>query len=405
MSDNESSTLESKLEDIIDERLEAAGEDDGDATDVVPDSGARVKTDELERPETRDAQTYRLLKNLARGNARGAESAAEKLVRGGHYGREVAEEARASGDYYSTIVDADGQFLLPTEVRQTIEELADQVGVARQVANTFSQITGTIRIPGASGAESSASAVAEGGVITSTKRAFQAVELNPQKWATVVPWTYEAQVEMGARILQDVNRAIARAFAAAEDDAMLNGDGSSGYNGIDGIFSGNRSGVGQLTLASGSTAPEDIDPDDIIVARNELDPGARSDLTLIMHPDMEAVFRTKKDDSGDYLFDYNSDGEVDTINGLPVRYTEELPATGDAPDTDFGVLVSGRYWHMASGQGLTTEEARTGTVKDADTGDDINLFTQDLRALKVRSFFDMDANFNSAFMKFTTAAS
>jgi HK97 family phage major capsid protein len=399
-----SNSLEEKLEGLIDQRLEAA-KDQEDATDVVPDSGAQVTTDKLERPQTRDAQTFRLLRGLARGNQRQAESAAEKLVRGGHYGTDAAEQARSSGDYYSTVVNADGQFLLPTEVRQTIEELADQVGVARQVVNTFSQITGTLRVPGASGAETSASAVAEGGTITSTKRAFEAVELNPQKWATVVPWTYEAEVEMGARILQDVNRAIARAFAHAEDDSMLNGDGSATYNSIHGILSGSRSGVGQLTLASGSTAPEDIDPDDIIVARNEIDPGARQNLTLIFHPDMEAVFRTKKDDSGEYLFMYNDDGDVDTINGIPVLYTEVLPATGENTGTDFGVLVNGDYWHMALGQGLTTEEARTGTVEDADTGSDINLFTQDLRALKVRSFFDMDANFNSAFMKFTTAAS
>jgi len=358
-----SNSLEENLEGLIDQRLEAA-KDQEDATDVVPDSGAQVTTDKLERPQTRDAQTFRLLRGLARGNQRQAESAAEKLVRGGHYGTDAAEQARSSGDYYSTVVNADGQFLLPTEVRQTIEELADQVGVARQVVNTFSQITGTLRVPGASGAETSASAVAEGGTITSTKRAFEAVELNPQKWATVVPWTYEAD-----------------------------------------ILSGSRSGVGQLTLASGSTAPEDIDPDDIIVARNEIDPGARQNLTLIFHPDMEAVFRTKKDDSGEYLFMYNDDGDVDTINGIPVLYTEVLPATGENTGTDFGVLVNGDYWHMALGQGLTTEEARTGTVEDADTGSDINLFTQDLRALKVRSFFDMDANFNSAFMKFTTAAS
>lgn len=140
-----SNSLEEKLEGLIDQRLEAA-KDQEDATDVVPDSGAQVTTDKLERPQTRDAQTFRLLRGLARGNQRQAESAAEKLVRGGHYGTDAAEQARSSGDYYSTVVNADGQFLLPTEVRQTIEELADQVGVARQVVNTFSQITGTLRV-------------------------------------------------------------------------------------------------------------------------------------------------------------------------------------------------------------------------------------------------------------------
>lgn len=396
----------------LDQRLADAqnGEDDT-STDVVPDDqrdggvDARVKTDELERPQQRDANTYGMLRSIARGDSRQAGRYAEKLVKGGHYGREAAEHARAAGDYYSTVIDEDGKFLLPTEVRQQIEELADQVGAARQVANTFSQIVGTIRVPGASGAESSMSAVAEGGEISSTKRAFEAVELNPQKWATIIPWTYEAQVEMGARILQDVNRTIARSLARAEDDTMLQGDGTSTYNSIDGIFSSNRSGVGQLTLASGGTAPEDIEPDDLILARNQIDPGARMGLSYIFHPDLEAVFLSKKDDNGAYLFDYVTEGDVPTLKGIPVYYTEVLPTTGTAADTDFGALVNGAYWHMASGEGLTTEEMRTGVITDADDGSDINLGTQDLRALKVRAFFDMDANFNSAFMKFTTAAS
>ena len=412
--DNSQDSLESKMEALVDRKLSEATQQRKQSPDLVANAdddsrsgGADVSVgrEEIETDHARDKNTYQMLQGLARGNRRAVEDAAETLVRGGHYGREAAEHVRAAGDYYSTVVDEDGKFLLPTEVRQQIEEIADQVGVARQVANTFSQIVGTIRVPGASGAESSMTAVAEGGEISSSKRAFEAVELNPQKWATIIPWTYEAQVEMGARILQDVNRAIARSNARAEDSAMLLGDGTATYNSIDGIFSGNRTGVGQLTLASGATAPEDIEPDDLILARNQIEAGARMGLTYLFHPDMEAVFLSKKDNNGNYLFDYVTEGDVPTLKGIPVRYTEVLPGTGASIDTDFGALVNGSYWHMATGQGLTTEEMRAGSINDADTGGTINLGTQDLRALKVRAFFDMDANFNSAFMKFTTAAS
>lgn len=54
---------------------------------------------------------------------------------------------------------------------------------------------------------------------------------------------------------------------------------------------------------------------------------------------------------------------------------------------------------------MTTEELREATITDADTGADINLATQDLRALKVREFFDMDCNFEIVFCKITTASS
>lgn len=397
-------------------------DDDGpDLTAGVRDEGggsegrdvsARVTKDELAKPEVRDAHTYQMMAAIVRGNVRQAEKYAEKLVRGGHYGEKAARHhQRGQGDFYSTIVDEDGAFNLPTQVRATIEELADQVGVARQIANVFSQAAGEFVIPGGSGAETAMQAVAEGGEITSAKRLFRAIKLNPAKWATIIPWTYEVQVEMGARILQDVNRAIARSSTRAEDAAMLLGDGTSTYNGIDGIFSAQRisdssNAVGQITLASGSTDPADITPDNLVLARNQLDPGARmGNLAYVFHPDLEAIFLTKKDDNGAYLFDYVTDGDVPRLKGIPVYYTEVLPAEGTSADTDFGVLMNGDYWHMATGQGMTTEEMSTGTVKDADDGTEINLGTRDLRALKVRTFFDMGANFNGAFMKFTTAAS
>jgi len=369
------------------------------------DSDVRVTRDELETRQSLAKHTIGMLGAMAQGNGRKMERHVEKLVRGGWYGDDVARKARAAGDYYSTLVNADGAFLLPTVVRNEIEELADTVGVARQVANTFNNIVGTIRIPGASGAESAASAVSEGGAITSSMRAFEAVTLNPKKWATIIPWTYEAQVEAGPQILADVQRAIGRSFARAEDDALINGDGSSTYNSIDGIFSSNRSNVGELTLGSGNTAPEDIAPDDLILAQNQIDTGARSNLVYVFHPDMEAVFLTKKDDDSRYLFDYQTVDGVPTLKGKPVLYTEVLPDLGASTDTSFGLLMNGDYFHMATGEALSSEEMRTGVVTDADTGSDINLGTQDLRALKVREFFDMDANFESAFMKFTTAAS
>jgi hypothetical protein len=59
---------------------------------------------------------------------------------------------------------------------------------------------------------------------------------------------------------------------------------------------------------------------------------------------------------------------------------------------------------IALGQGITTEEMRTGTITDADTGSDINLGTQDLRALKYRAFFDLDLNFEDAFTVIKAAA-
>jgi len=266
------------ISDSVREELESLLEERGIDTDNTAEErdinphgdNARVTRDYREQEAVMARNVLGLMHSAGR-QPREAEQYAEELVRGGHYSRDVTEQARASGDFYSTVVNADGGFLLPTEVRDEIEELADQVGVARQICDTFSQIVGSIKVPGATGVEDQADFVAEGGAITSSKRAFQSVTLNPGKVAQIVPWTYEAQVELAPQILEDVERAIARSFARAEDDAMLNGDGSSSFNSIDGIFSANKN-VPVKTIGSGAGTAEDpgaIEEDDLILARNE----------------------------------------------------------------------------------------------------------------------------------------
>jgi len=252
--------------------------------------------------------------------------------------------------------------------------------------------------------------VDEGGEITASKRAFRSVRLNPQKVAQINPWSYEAQVELAPQILNDVERAIARSFARAEDDAMLNGDGSSSFNSIDGIFSANKN-VPVKTIGSGAGTAEDpgaIEEDDLILARNEMDPGARQNRDMmyyVFHPDMRNVFLTEENSNGEYVFDYVETDDVQELKGVSVLYTEVLPEPGTSqPSTKFGAILNGDYFKLATGEGITTEELRTGTVQDADTGTDINLATQDLRALKARQFFDFDFNFDSAAVAFETSA-
>lgn len=396
-----------EVEQAKDEEAQGRG-GDGENVDVRGETG-RVTDRRNESEEMKAHHTLRAILAHSRKDANEAGKHIRELYdAGAYYGRTVEEDlqnARGAGDFYSTVVDADGGILLPTEVRDEINELADQVGVARQIADTFQQVQGSIKVPGATGVEDQADAVAEGGEITSSKRAFQSIKLNPAKWAQIVPWSYEAQIELAPQILEDVQRALARSFSRAEDDALLNGDGTSTYNGIDGVFSGNRS-VPNKQISGGKN-PADIGPDELVRARNNLDSGARDieNLAYVFHPDLEAVFLTKKDSNGQYLFDYvETDEGPNELKGVPVFYTEVLPPVGNNATTKFGALINGQYVKMALGEGMTSEELNQGTVKDADTGSDINLATRDLRALKARMFFDIDFNFDSAMMSFETGS-
>lgn len=378
-----------------------SGNPDGDGSAQPERHGAAAGRDR--GLEARMAHnTLRMLHGVSTRNHGLVVEAQRELARDGHYGVEVQQ--RAASDYYSTLVDADGAVLLPTVVVQEIEEISEVLGIARQLVTTFNHITGTLKVPGATGTLR-ASAVAEGGEMSSSMRAFKAVSLNPKKWAIIVPWTYEAILEAGPQILADAQRAIARGFAFAEDDALFNGDGTSAYNSIDGILSANRTDVADYVLPGAAGSFDDLAADDVFLVRRKIPPAVRAGAVYCFHPDMEPVLRTLKDGNGQYIFAYNDSTNVATLGGRPVRYTEVLPASdADDVETTFGVYGYFPAMKMAIGEGMSSEDLREGTIPDADTGADINLASQDLRALKVREFFDMDCNFESVFCKITTAA-
>lgn len=367
------------------------------------DPDVKVTRDELETEGALAKNTLSLYNGLVRGRESEVNMAIKNLAKGGHYGRKAAEAVqRAAGDYYSTVVDADGGHLLPTVVQNEIDTIANEYGVIRQISRRFDHIQGTLKRAGATGTLA-ATAVAEGGAITASMRQFKAIELNPKKWAVIVPWTFEAQLEIATQILADVNREIAISFAKSEDDAGLKGDGTATYNSITGVL--NNADTAELVLTAGNTSFADITPDNLILARNEIPSSLRKSGVYVFHPDMEAIFLTKKDTNGSYLFDYRTEGDVPTLKGRPVYYTESLPGlAADAVSTSFGVYGDFRYWIMAIGAGMSAEQLSQGVITDADTGADINLATQDLRALKFRNFVDQGTNFGNAFMKFTTPA-
>jgi HK97 family phage major capsid protein len=434
----------------VEDAMEQETSDSNDEKrNVNAETEARVSVDEKERDAFRAFHTLMMMEGRATGNEQMANQSAKQLIRGGHYGERAAQllnngaqpadaimtarerekddlarkmyqgedgpqymSTRASDDYYSTLVNADGAFLLPTEIVQEIEEIAEVVGAIQGISDTYNHIVGTLGVPGASGADSAMSFIAEGGAITARMRDFQRVDLNPKKVADIIPWTYEIQLEAAQRILNDIQRVMGRAYGKAIDDAALFGDGTSSYNSIDGITSGNRS-VTTYTIDGGSsndgTRFDHIQPDDIKLAKLDTPAGVRSDLTYVFHPDMkDGVFQTFKDSNGAYIFDYNTDGGMETVGGVPVVYSEVLPGldTSDANQADsvFGVLGNFQYLKLALGQGVTTEEMRTGTITDADDDSNINLGTQDLRALKYRAFFDLDMNFEEAFTQIKSAA-
>lgn len=415
--EQELETLEAKAVESSEEEEEVRKVDESEIRSLIDKAIAKqkkevkrvapkveVKKDEADSEHTYVRNALQLFDGLRTKRTDLVEKAQTELVRAGHYGSKLQSEARAAGDYYSSVVDADGAFLLPTKVRDQIDRKIGEFGAIARIADVWAETEGIIRVNGSSGSLK-ASAVAEGGVITSNKRAFRAVELYPKKWAQIIPWTFEIELRQGQKVLEDINAALAMGFANAMDDAAINGAANAASNSIAGLFHSTRTGLGSVTVGTGDGEFSDIGPDQIVLARNEVAPEFRRNLTYVFHPDMEAIFLTRKNDNGQYLFDYTTVDGVQTLKGIPVVYTQALPslATEAQEGLPFGLLGNFSLWKVATGGGIFADMLREGVVEDADTGDDFNLATQDGKALRAKQLFDMDTNFEEGFMKFVTS--
>ena len=379
----------------------------------------RVVADEKESRGALAVNFLNLLRGVTENDYRAADAAVDKLIRGGHYGKDVANRiveganladiramatgnTRAAGDWYSLLVDADGKYLIPTVVRDGIDRVAEEYGVMRRISDVWpAGIDKITRVISASGSMRFYP-VAEGAVIKSRKRAFGAVLVSPKKWALITPWTYETDITVAAKILEDVQFQVGISAAFSEDDACINGDGTSTYNSITGIING--ASVKEKVIAGASF--ESVTASELILAKLELIPGFRKNLAYVFHPDMEIIFSDLKDNAGQFIFKFDSEAGVYRIKGVPVYYTEALPSNANSDlDTVFGIVGDFRFWKLGMGPGMSMEMMNQGEVEDADTGTAINLNTQDVRAAKFRHFFDGKTNFTDAFCVLKTAAS
>ena len=402
---------EAELEERTELRTVETGDvetnDQPEARGAVPGAAPAARAGVDRARELRKANSVlRLFRGIATNQQDLVRSAQRQLAVDGYYGTEArtAAESRAAGDYYSTLVDADGAILLPTEVSESIDRIGERLGFAQRVCTTFTHVVGQIRVPGATGSII-ASAIGEGGAIKSSMRAFQAIELNPQKWGIILPWTYEANAEAGVRILEDAEWAIALGFERAKDNAVVNGNGTAAFNGVDGILSANRNDVANYVLGAGQTSMDDFSADDAFMMRRNVPAVLRAQSGYGFHPDMEPVLRTLKDGNGQYIYAYNGDTEQATLGGRPVEYSEVfLSKDADGASKTFGVFGAWKMIKIAMGEGMTSETLDQAIIRNANDDGDINLATQDLRALKCRKFWDADTNFEEAFTKATTAA-
>jgi HK97 family phage major capsid protein len=139
-------------------------------------------------------------------------------------------DSRAMGE----AVNTKGGFLVPDEFEASVIDLREQYGNARRNlrvkpmasdhANEPKKVTGVTAYP-----------VGEAASITESDQAWGNVELTARKWAVLTRISTELSEDTLISLADDLAQDIALAFATAEDNACIDGDGTSTYHGIIGI--------------------------------------------------------------------------------------------------------------------------------------------------------------------------
>lgn len=325
--------------------------------------------------------------------AQAIKDAQKELYKGGHYGG-----FRASVEAFSTLTDPDGGIFLPTSISDQIMEIEREFGAfpANAMRVPLSVGGGRQILPNLLG-EITFHAVNQGSEANASRFTFNGLVLEDRKWMAFIPWTNEMGAAAGERLVELIMRKLGEASAGIKDDTVINADGTSTYHGFTGLI--NRSDdageayVRKSTAATGNTSFDSIDEDDFLNATLDVAPLIRSAGIYVLHTDWRVRLAKIKDNDGRPL--YLSGGAISrssennwTIYGHRVVFTEKAPNT-DGTSADYGIFCNANYLAFGDVGMFSAEELSEATIKD-ENGNNIRLASQDMRAMRVKEFFDVE---------------
>lgn len=150
------------------------------------------------------------------------------------HGIEIRKDMEHERRDMSESINTAGGFIVPDEFEQTIIDLREQYGVARQQLRISPMASDHSNEPKKTGGLT-AYPIGENTEITESDQTWANVELTARKWGVLTRISTELNEDSLINLADDLAQDAALAFATAEDNACIDGDGTSNYHGITGI--------------------------------------------------------------------------------------------------------------------------------------------------------------------------
>jgi HK97 family phage major capsid protein len=298
----------------------------------------------------------------------------------------------------------DGAELVPTYVASEIVRVAAANGLARRYGRIWPMQGSNVNIPTADSV--SAYRIAEGAKVTSSQPTTGSISLNSKTVGVIIPVSRKLLQNATVSVVDMLNMLAGEALAKLEDQwAFL------GLTSGEGIFQ--TSGVPGVIMHSGLTDYSDIEPEDLLDAIDKIDDNIGSDkLRWILSRSVLNALRKKRavvgTDNQGFLFSGFGQSMPATMWDVPYSLSPVMPKTSDANQAGKKFMALADFSKLLIGddQNYTMELSDQATITDLDGTTLINLFEQNMVALKVTGEIDMKlADHAKAFSYIATAAS
>lgn len=275
-----------------------------------------------------------------------------------------------------------GVFVIP-EFENAIIDLRVLYGVARRVLNVTPMNSDTKIIHRRTGGLT-AYPVGPGARGTQSTATWDDIELVARKWMVLAKMEDELEEDSVISFADTLASEISYAFTYAEDNAWINGDGSSTYHGIVGMLAKLAAATASLKTASGNAWSE-ITKDDLLGVVGLLPQFARKSGNVKWYCSSEfwANVLERIATAAGGVTHAEIEGELkEVFFGKPVEIVETMP------HTEANSQIPLLYGNMS--QSATLGDRRGVTVKMTDSND--TDFEQDLQSIKGTERFDINVH-------------
>jgi HK97 family phage major capsid protein len=241
-------------------------------------------------------------------------------------------------------VDSEGGFLVPDEFENTLIEALSDGNVVRSISHQFTTNSGAHKIPIVT-SKGIANWVDEEGTINESDDSFSQQLIGAHKVATLIKVSTELLNDSAFNLEQYFTREFTRRIGAAEENAFINGNGTSKPTGILNATGGAEVGV----TTANATA---ITADELIDLFFSLKAPYRKNAVWLLNDSTMKHIRKLKDGNGQYLWQPSlHESGFDTILGKRIYTSAYVPdVAAGAKTVAFGDF--GFYW-IGDRQGIT----------------------------------------------------